>query len=137
MAQRVPVHVCNINFRFVLRHEDVQSALSMDPDARLWIEIPVKLFPLREPRVVEDFPDQELILETARAEVGLRVTVAPILERSAHTDVEIRNVDPNTGIMFSGVSSDSESSESEMSEQRPINGHNADSADTESLPDDM
>ena len=138
-----PVHVCNMNFRFVLRHEDVQNALSADPDARVWIEFPIKLHPLRAPRAREDHPDQELLIEVARAEVGLKVTVSPILDRSAHSEVELRAVDPDTGIMYSTVSSDSEvsgsesESEDEAPEQIVPNGHNADSADTESLPDDM
>lgn len=138
-----PVHVCNMNFRFVLRHEDVQNALSADPDARVWIEIPIKLHPLRAPRALEEHPDQELHIEVARAEVGLKVTVSPILDRSAQTEVELRAVDPDTGIMYSTVSTDSENSgsesesENEAPERPSVNGHNADSADTESLPDDM
>ena len=138
-----PVHVCNMNFRFVLRHEDVQKALSEDPDARVWIEIPIKLQPLRTPRAAEELPDLDLLLEVARAEVGLKVTLSPILDRSAQMERELRAVDPDTGIMFSTVSSDSEisgsesESEDEAPEQIVPNGHNADSADTESLPDDM
>lgn len=135
MANGVPLHVCEATLRFALKHQDVATALSMDPDARVWIEIPIKTYPSDAPQP-EGFPDETLTLELARAEVGLKVTVAPILARTAEVNVEVRQVDPTTGIIYLAELSDDESSISETS-TTGMNGHGAASADTESLPEDL
>ena len=73
MVTPVYLHLCKFHFNAAVKHDDAKIALELDPEAKLVIEIPMKLVPSKVPPA-PGVPKESLGFDMSAAKVHVRTS---------------------------------------------------------------